>query len=219
VSREVHAPFCERLTGKLRWSTHPYYRYTCIHALCNAHHLRELIRAFEQDGQQWAKKMEELLLRINKAVDKAGGVLSASSASRWRQKYRAALAEAEIECPAPAEPKEKKRGGRIKRSKARNLLERLKTYESDVLRFTIDKDVPFTNNQGERDIRMTKVQQKISGCFRSIEGAKAFCLIRSYMSTCQKQEVTPSKALNMLFHGEYPEFIQEKINELLEQAE
>lgn len=187
-----------------------YYQYTCIHALCNAHHLRELQRAFEQDGQKWADKLGKLLLRLHKAVDKGGGSLSPLSASRWRQRYREQIAEAEIECPAPAKPKQKRRG-RLKRTKSRNLLERLKNYEADVLRFMTDKEVPFTNNQGERDIRMTKVQQKISGCFRSMEGAQTFCLIRSYLSTCQKQNVTASKALNQLFNGEYPEFIEERL--------
>lgn len=195
----------------------PYYQYSCTHALCNAHHLRELLRSFEQDGQMWAENMRKFLLSLNKAVDKAGGVFSSSSAYRWRKKYRKIISDGEIECPPPETSGNKR--GRVKRSKSRNLLERLKEFESDVLRFMLDKDVPFTNNQGERDIRMTKVQQKISGCFRAMEGAKAFCTIRSYISTCQKQRVTSSEALNLLFNGEYPKFIQEKAAKLLEHAE
>ena len=70
-----------------------------------------------------------------------------------------------------------------------------------------DPDVAFTNNLGENDIRMTKVQQKISGCFRSMNGAKTFCRIRSYLSTCRKQGMLPTEALNLLFKGELPEFI------------
>ena len=85
-------------------------------------------------------------------------------------------------------------------------------YEDDVLRFMIAPLVPFTNNQGERDIRMTKVQQKISGCFRSIEGAVNFCRVRSYLSTCKKNGVSASDALEMLFNDNLPEFIQEKIS-------
>src|SRR3989339_1767380 len=97
---------------------------------------------------------------------------------------------------------------RVKRTKARNLLERLIEYENDVLRFVDNKNVPFTNNLGENDIRMTKVQQKISGCFRSLDGAKIFCRIRSYLSTCRKQGVSSSQALKMLFRGELPDFVR-----------
>jgi len=157
----------------------PYFQYPCAHSLCNRHHLRELTRAYEQDCQKWAEKMRVLLLAINEDVEKNGGVLSKSDSKKWRKKYRSLLLEADIECPPPNEPKQKKRG-RTKRTKARNLLERLRDHEDDVLRFMDVIDVPFTNNQGERDIRMTKVQQKISGCFRSMDGAETFCRIRSY---------------------------------------
>ncbi|KXK29575.1 MAG: hypothetical protein UZ01_01950 [Candidatus Brocadia sinica] len=95
----------------------------------------------------------------------------------------------------------------MKRTKARNLLERLIEYEDDVLRFMDNRIVPFTNNLGENDIRMTKVQQKISGCFRPLEGAKFFCRIRSYLSTCRKQGVSSSLALEILFRGELPAFV------------
>ena len=184
----------------------PYYLYDCLHSLCNAHHLRELERAFEQDQQQWAKAMQTCLLDINAAVDDSGGVLNVEDAKRWREHYRKLLADAEHECPPPA-PTPNKRG-RVKRSKARNLLERLVNYEADVLRFMTEEHVPFTNNQGENDLRMTKVQQKISGCFRSMDGAKTFCRIRSYLSTCRKQGLTASKALSYLFDGKDPEFMR-----------
>ena len=95
----------------------------------------------------------------------------------------------------------------MKRSKARNLLERLIDYEQDVLRFMETQVVPFTNNQGENDIRMTKVQQKISGCFRSMDGAYIFCRIRSYISTCRKNGMNPSEALKLLFAGKLHDFI------------
>lgn len=187
----------------------PYYRYTdCTHALCNAHHLRELERAWEQDGQPWAQTMQELLLEINRAVKEAGGSLGPEASVRWRDRYRTLLAQADQECPPPDEQERRRRCGRIKRSKARNLLERLRDYEDDVLRFMEDPIVPFTNNQGENDLRMTKVQQKISGCFRSMEGAKMFCRIRSYLSTCRKQGVTATEALALLFRGERPAFMQ-----------
>jgi len=190
----------------------PYYRYDCTHALCNAHHLRELTFAFEEDGQHWAGAMHKLLVDINKAVNAAGGALSVAESKSWRRRYRSVLREAENECPPPAAGDGPPKRGRIKRSKSRNLLERLRDYEDDVLRFMENVDVPFTNNQGERDIRMTKVQQKISGCFRSMEGAKIFCRIRSYLSTCRKNGVGVGEALDRLFNGEWPEFIQKKFD-------
>jgi len=189
----------------------PYYRYTdCTHALCNAHHLRELERAWEQDHQHWAKAMQDLLLEINSAVSDAGGSLGTEESTRWRERYRNLLAEADKECPPPDESERCGTRGRIKRSKARNLLERLRDYEDDVLRFMENPIIPFTNNQGENDLRMTKVQQKISGCFRSMEGAKMFCRIRSYLSTCRKQGVTATEALELLFRGERPAFARER---------
>jgi transposase len=185
----------------------PYYKYDCTHALCNAHHLRELTRAFEQDDQKWAQKLRNLLETINCKVADAGGALDAQESQKYRLKYRAILKEGESECPEPNEPQKKGKRGRIKKSKSRNLLERLRDYEQDTLRFMDNQIVPFTNNPGENDIRMTKVQQKISGCFRSIGGAKIFCRIRSYLSTCRKQGVKASHALDLLFNGKLPDFL------------
>jgi len=186
----------------------PYYRYDCTHALCNAHHLRELERAWEQDAQQWAKGMQTLLINIRTAVENAGGCLTPDESKRWRRRYRALIKKAEIECPPPDESQRKGKRGRLKRSKARNLLERLRDFEDDVLRFMVVQNVPFTNNQGENDLRMTKVQQKISGCFRSMEGAKIFCRVRSYLSTCRKQGMTSTEALTLLFDGKHPPFMK-----------
>jgi len=188
----------------------PYYRYDCSHALCNAHHLRELERAFEQDGQQWAHTMALLLKEINNAVHAAGGYLEAAAAQQLRIRYRELLKEAETECPYNTETDRKGKRGKIPQSKARNLLERLKNFEDDVLRFMDNADVPFSNNQAENDLRMTKVQQKISGCFRSVEGAKMFCRIRSYISTCRKQGVSASEALRLLLQGTWPAFMTEQ---------
>ena len=185
----------------------PYYKYDCTHALCNAHHIRELTRAWEQDGQKWAKELQSLLETINCKVIDAGGVLDAEKSAKYRKKYRELLQQAEKECPEPVRPKKKGKRGRIKKSKSRNLLERLRDYEEDVLRFMDIDFVPFTNNLGENDIRMTKVQQKISGCFRSIEGARIFCRVRSYLSTCRKQGVKSSQALELLFTGKLPNFM------------
>jgi transposase len=186
----------------------PYFKLVCQHALCNAHHLRELAFAHEQEGQAWAKLMIDLLESILKDVYSQGGALPEDQAAHYRDQYRAILEQAEIECPPPPERQETDRKkGRIKRSKSRNLLERLRNYEKETLRFITDVDVPFTNNQGENDIRMTKLQQKISGCFRSKEGADIFCRVRSYLSTCRKNNVSATDALTMLFEGRLPDFI------------
>ncbi|MFH1076791.1 MAG: IS66 family transposase, partial [Pseudomonadota bacterium] len=185
----------------------PYYKYGGLHALCNAHHLRELERAWEQDEQQWAQKMAILLGEINKATHVAGGNLETTESELYRKRYRDLLQKAEIECPAPDETQKRESRGKIARSKARNLLERLRDFENDTLRFIDEKNVPFSNNQAENDLRMTKVQQKISGCFRSMSGAKIFCRIRSYLSTCRKQGVAASEALRLLFEGKWPKFM------------
>lgn len=170
--------------------------------------MRELTFAYEQEGQAWAKNMLDLLAAILSEVHTQGGALTADRADDYLEQYRAVLAQAEQECPPLPEPEgTKRRRGRIKRSKSRNLLERLRDYEPETLRFMTDADVPFTNNQGENDIRMTKLHQKISGCFRSQEGADFFCRIRSYLSTCRKNDVSATAALTLLFEGQLPAFI------------
>jgi transposase len=198
VLKDFHGTLCHD-----HWK--PYFNFPCLHALCNAHHLRELEWAWDQDNQKWAKKMKALLLEINEAVDAAGGKLTNKQAMQFRSRYRNILTRGARECPAPSRVKNKP--GRTAKSKSRNLLERLRDFETETLRFMTDKQVPFTNNQGENDIRMTKVQQKISGCFRSFEGAQIFCRIRGYLSTCRKQGVAPTKALELLFSRKMPDFI------------
>jgi transposase len=186
----------------------PYLKYMdCLHALCNAHHLRELERAHEQDGQRWAKNMKSLLIEMNDATKEPGGALSEGEAKPFVKRYRSLLTRANKECPRNTERIEGKRG-KISQSKSRNLLDRLVNYEDEVLRFLTNPEVPFTNNQGENDIRMTKVQQKISGCFRSINGAKIFCRIRSFLVTCRKHGESPANALSDLFAGKLPDFVK-----------
>jgi transposase len=175
-----------------------YFAYDCVHCLCNAHHYRELEAAFE-GNQEWAKKMQNLLIEMKNAVEKAGGCLEEKSANKFRKKYRKILRTADKECPRNLETK--------KQSKSRNLLERLRKFETETLRFLEDKHVPFTNNRAENDQRMTKVQQKVSGCFRSMIGAKIFCRIRSYILTCKKHDIGASEAMKLLFDGKFPEFM------------
>ncbi|NRB21491.1 IS66 family transposase [Candidatus Dependentiae bacterium] len=184
-----------------------YYTYDCTHSLCNAHHLRELTRTYEQDKQEWANQMHIFLTALNKEVDDSRKTkLSKKTIKQRREAYRLILDVGEQECPLVKPPPGTKR--KPAQSKARNLLTRLRKYEDDVLLFMINPLVPFTNNQGERDIRMTKVQQKISGCFRSMDGAINFCRVRSYLSTCKKNGVAASDALEMLFNKTLPKFIQ-----------
>ena len=184
-----------------------YYHYECQHALCNSHLLRELEWSATEEKQSWANKMSKFLSALNVTVDKAGGYLTKQRAIRYRKQYRKILSEAEKECPASETKRKKGQRGRLKKSKSRNLLERLVAREEEVLRFMENKIVPFTNNQGENDLRMAKVQQKISGCFRSFEGALIFCRIRAYLITCRKHGVTATEALETLFKGQLPAFV------------
>lgn len=188
----------------------PYYTYAaCIHALCNSHHVRELQWVIDNPGYVWAQSMQDLLLEINKAVKESDtNMLDGKTSSEFRERYRQIIKDGMIEMPPPLEKSMgvdgKKKRGRDKKTKELNLLERLRDFEDDVLRFMEVDYVPFTNNQGENDIRMTKVQQKISGCFKSMEGAKIFCRVRSYLLTAQKHGITPTDALKSLFKGELP---------------
>jgi len=194
----------------------PYYKYKEItHALCNAHHLRELQRVVEQDKKEWAKKVIDLLKEMNNKVHESpNNALSKKETEQYRQKYDTLLQEAQKESPPPDENTRKAgQRGRLKRTKSRALLERLINFKDDVLRFLDNPLVPFTNNQGENDIRMTKVHQKISGSFRSEKGAQIFCRVRSYLSTCRKHGVSSSQALESLFLGELPLFVENWIAE------
>jgi transposase len=186
----------------------PYYKYDkCTHSLCNAHHLRELTRAHEQDDHKWALNMYDLLEKINEVVKESKtGALSSKEIKKFQKSYRTILTKGKKECPRPEKIPGQR--GKLKKSKARNLLERLENYEEDTLRFMKEPLVPFTNNQGENDLRMTKVQQKISGCFRSMAGAEEFCLIRSYIVTARKNGMGASEALRVLFRGETPAFMK-----------
>lgn len=167
-----------------------YTDYACQHALCNAHHLRELTFLSEQYGLSWADKMIDHLLNIKKAVDEARQLgmdtLDRVLITKFERRYQRILAEG-FAADRPPKPVGKMQRGRKKQSKAKNLLDRLSNYRKETLAFMYDFCVPFDNNLAERDIRMMKVQQKISGCFRSLGGAKLFCNIRSYISSMRKQ--------------------------------
>lgn len=185
----------------------PYYSFEDItHCLCNAHHLRELKWSYEVDEKEWAGKMHDLLSEMNEAQHKNKGAIPVTLLKKYKSKYRRILAAGDKECPyAEKEPGIR---GRPKQTKSRNLLDRLRDFEDDVLRFASDKTVPFTNNPAENDIRMTKVKLKISGCFRSVKGAQIFCRIRSFLLTCQKQGCNPFECLEDLFDGKLPKFMK-----------
>jgi transposase len=175
----------------------PYYTMQgVLHALCNAHHLRELKALVEIEKEEWARKMQRLLRRACHTANRArerGVPLKPRLIERFERRYDAILAEGLVfhEAQAPlvraAMKGGGKRRGRAPRRTGHNLLLRLATRKQDTLRFLHDATVPFTNNQAERDGRMMKLRQKISGGFRSLEGAMNFALIRSSFSTARKQ--------------------------------
>jgi transposase len=179
-----------------------YRRHTqCRHALCNIHHLRELTFLEEHYQQTWAKDLKAVLLEMKAAVESARqqrmDQLPAALRQAFVARYEALLAAGLAANPPPA--RLVRRRGRIKQSPARNLLERLWLGQEQTLAFFDDFTIPFDNNQAERDLRMLKVQQKISGSFRSEGGAAAFARIRGYLSTLNKQGHALLAALESLF--------------------
>lgn len=184
-----------------------YYGYdNCQHSLCNAHHLRELTFVEEEYGQRWARKMKRLMVRIKEAVEaaKTQGAenLPQRRIRQFERAYEKLIGQGLRANPAPVVPKDApKKRGRRKQTKPKNLLDRLDKDRGDVLAFMRDFRVPFDNNQAERDLRMIKAKQKISGCFRSRQGAKSFCRIRGYISTARKNGVPILRALQDAFEG------------------
>ncbi len=186
----------------------PYFTYAeCRHALCNAHHLRELQFIEKQYEQAWASDMAELLLEIKTAVEETLAH-AASVPPEWleafERRYDAIVQEGFEAHPLPpssANAGTAKKRGRPKQTPPRNLLIRLRDFKAQVLAFMYDFHVPFDNNQAERDVRMVKVKQKVSGCFRTLEGAERFGHIRGYISTARKNAKNVFEAIRDAFGG------------------
>ena len=179
-----------------------YRRYDVSHGLCAAHHLRELAGIGEATGQDWPTALADLLVVMHVAVQdaKTDGktALARRRLAAYRARYDALVTQGQQLNPPP--PRTGK-PGRPKLGPAGALLRRLDVYADDVLRFATDFQVPFDNNQAERDIRMVKLQQKISGGWRSQTGATSFLAVRSYLSTARKQNQDALQVLRVLFTG------------------
>jgi transposase len=187
------------------WSA--YFKFNCKHALCNAHHIRDLLFIHEVDKQNWARDMIDLLIDIKTTVDRRKPIyckLDLAEIKDFEERYDHIIERAKLENPPLIDsnlPGAIKKRGKKKKTKAQNLLARLDKYRRQALAFMYDFEVPFDNNLAERDQRMMKVQQKISGTFRSWEGANIFCRIRGYISTVKKNSISVIDAIQGAFEG------------------
>jgi transposase len=190
------------------WAVHDcwqsYFAFDhCQHALCNAHMLRDLLFILEQYEQSWAEKMIKLLLDIKAEVDVAPAdhlSLPPGRLAYFGQRYDELISQGLAANPPPTDPPPKKRG-RKKQSAPKNLLDRLQEHKLKVLAFMYDFRVPFDNNLAERDVRMVKIKQKVSGAFRTRTGADTFCAIRSYISTARKHGLNVIDAIHDALTG------------------
>jgi len=188
-----------------------YKALACLHRLCNAHHIRELVYIHEQEGEKiwdsWAQEMIDLLLQALREVDARGAALSLQRQAWFEAPWSALLERGEAFNPQKLHRHMRDEQGlgtrsRLKQSKAVNLLRRLRERRQEVWRFITDADVPFTNNLAEQALRMAKVKQKISGCFRTEHGADTFFTIRSYLATMTKQKRNLFACLVSVFEGQ-----------------
>ena len=191
-----------------------YMDYPCSHSLCNSHHLRDFVFCEEQEKSNWAMEMKTLLLQMKEAVDMAKQEgktnLALARITSFENDYDQLIIKGKLDHPATENPSAKR--GRVKQSKTYNMLKRFDEHRKSILGFIWNFKIPFDNNLAERDIRMMKLKQKISGCFRSMTGAKVFARIRSYISTCKKQGLNILDALSLAIQKNpfipslYPDF-------------
>lgn len=178
-----------------------YVTLGCSHQFCMAHICRELVGVFEQTGKEWAMELKEHLEKCNSACHRARerGNSKLWNARQLAIEFDRLVGLGSLAHPPPLPISGKKK---VRRSKARALVDRLRDHRDECLGFLFDLSVPFTNNQAERDIRMLKVKGKISGCFRCVSGAVRFCRVRSYLQTCGKQGLDRLDCLRSIFAGE-----------------
>jgi transposase len=191
-----------------------YFQYEVDHALCNAHHLRTLLFLLERYPQKWVQAFHDLLLTLKAKVEAAKAKMQSALSRRQtnvlHQAYDKLIAKGLRANPPPSEKtRQPGQRGRLKQSLARNFLLRVQEHKEAVLTFMYDFKGPFDNNQAERDLRMMKVKQKLSGGFRSMSGAHNFCEIRSYLSTARKNGLKALSALRLAFIGTpfLPDFV------------
>jgi transposase len=168
----------------------PYYQYeSVVHAFCNAHHLRELKALIEYEKEDWARNMNVFLRRLCRIKNRYG-VIDNNTKKKVFRIYDKIIQQGfayHFSLPPLHSPdKVPRKRGRKKKRIGHNLLIRLSTHREGVLLFLSDPEVPFTNNQAERDLRMVKIKQKVSGCFRTFEGVQSFAVLRSFISTVKK---------------------------------
>ena len=183
------------------WASYLAYDH-CDHGLCGSHLLRELVFIIETNGYAWATNMKRLLQETCAIIAKRKRKkLTRNEYKNLQKRYRNILTRGGKELP-PIPPRQNGKRGRIAKSDAHNLWERMKQYEKAVLLFARESHVSFTNNRAERDLRMSKVKQKVSGCFRTSKYAEAYCRISSYLQTMANQGYNPLVAIQLVLSGQ-----------------
>jgi transposase-like protein len=186
------------------WASYLSYDH-CGHGLCGSHLLRELTFIVDSNGYQWARNMKKLLLEnCRKVAERKEKCLTAKEYANLQKRYRNIITRGGKELPdIPPKPEGKR--GKMAKSDAHNLWERFQKYETAILLFAKEPHVPFTNNRAERDLRMAKVKQKVSGCFRRKQYAQAYCRISSYLQTMANQGINPLVAIQMALVDKIPD--------------